>query len=75
MYTVSYALILLVYAAGVPHGADLFYIFGIPYTGIDPYNEQDKEASRLMMAMWSNYVKTGSVLMDMWSSYVKTGSV
>lgn len=44
---------------GVPHGADLFYIFGIPYTGVHPYNKQDIEASSLMMTMWSNYVKTG----------------
>lgn len=45
---------------GVPHGADLFYIFGIPYAGFPPYNEQDTAASKLMMAMWSNYVKTGT---------------
>nr|XP_011452966.2 acetylcholinesterase-like isoform X2 [Crassostrea gigas] len=44
---------------GVPHGADLFYIFGIPYTGVPPYKKQDIEASSLMMTMWSNYVKTG----------------
>lgn len=60
--TCTHALILLVFVEGVPHGADLFYIFGIPYTGVHPYNKQDIEASSLMMTMWSNYVKTGSVV-------------
>lgn len=50
------------FVEGVPHGADLFYIFGIPYTGVPPYKKQDIEASSLMMTMWSNYVKTGWVV-------------
>lgn len=51
----------LVSSSGVPHGADLFYIFGVPFTDVILYSDQDRESSERMMAMWSNYVKTGWV--------------
>ncbi|XP_046542782.1 acetylcholinesterase-like [Haliotis rubra] len=45
----------------VPHGRDLFYLFGCPFSGHPLYNytEEDRQVSRVFMNMWSNFVKTG----------------
>ncbi|XP_064606022.1 pyrethroid hydrolase Ces2e-like [Liolophura sinensis] len=44
---------------GVPHGVDLFYLFGAPVRGhaLFNYTEQDKNMSYLMMKQWSHFVK------------------
>ncbi|XP_033736604.1 carboxylesterase 5A-like [Pecten maximus] len=51
---------------GVPHGRDLFYIFGAPLVGhpLYTYSETDKEASRTVMTLWSNFVKHGFLTLD-----------
>ncbi|KAK3089956.1 hypothetical protein FSP39_008018 [Pinctada imbricata] len=54
---------------GVPHGEDLFYIFGIPFVGFEypngtvdiPYTDLDRNVSRIMMSTWSNFVKYGKL--------------
>ena len=53
----------VVFFTGVPHGDDLFYIFGIPLVGhgINKYHEMDKNVSEITMSMWSNFVKYGYV--------------
>ena len=58
------------YFTGVPHGEDLFYLFGIPFIGHprQKYYEIDKEVSKLTMTMWSNYVKYGYVDIN-WKIY------
>ncbi|XP_061175048.1 acetylcholinesterase-like [Saccostrea echinata] len=44
---------------GVPHGVDLLYVFGVPLVGHHryKYDELDKEASRRVMTIWSDFVK------------------
>lgn len=44
---------------GVPHGIDLYYVFGAPLVGHKKftYDELDKEASRRVMTIWSDFVK------------------
>ncbi|XP_071144925.1 fatty acyl-CoA hydrolase precursor, medium chain-like isoform X2 [Mytilus edulis] len=51
---------------GVPHGRDLFYLFGVPFVGHKHYNysETDKVASRLMMTLWGNFVRYGKLTAD-----------
>ncbi|XP_052098492.1 acetylcholinesterase-like [Mytilus californianus] len=51
---------------GVPHGRDLFYLFGAPLVGHKHYNysETDKVASRVMMKMWGNFVRYGKLTAD-----------
>ncbi|XP_046542889.1 acetylcholinesterase-like [Haliotis rubra] len=46
---------------GVPHGRDLFYLFGCPFSGHPLYNytDEDREVSKVFMNMWINFVKTG----------------
>ncbi|XP_046556753.1 neuroligin-4, X-linked-like [Haliotis rubra] len=46
---------------GVPHGRDLFYLFGCPFSGHPLYNytDEDRQVSKVFMNMWSNFVKTG----------------
>ncbi|XP_062567471.1 neuroligin-4, Y-linked-like [Saccostrea cucullata] len=46
---------------GIPHGADLFYIFGLPHVGHPQFtfDDRDREASTMTMTMWTNFVKTG----------------
>ncbi|XP_046326682.2 acetylcholinesterase-like [Haliotis rufescens] len=46
---------------GVPHGRDLFYLFGCPFSGHPLYNytEEDRQVSKVFMNMWTNFVKTG----------------
>ncbi|KAK3091469.1 hypothetical protein FSP39_020025 [Pinctada imbricata] len=46
---------------GVPHGRDLFYLFGAPLVGhpLYSYTEKDRNASRMTIKLWSNFVKTG----------------
>lgn len=47
--------------AGVPHGEDIFYIFGYPIIGHfrSQYDQRDKEMSQMVMTMWGNFVKYG----------------
>ncbi|XP_041360342.1 cholinesterase-like [Gigantopelta aegis] len=46
---------------GVPHGRDLFYLFGCPFTGHPLYNytDDDRRVSRIVIDMWSNFIKHG----------------
>ncbi|KAK6194671.1 hypothetical protein SNE40_000263 [Patella caerulea] len=46
---------------GVPHGLDLFYLFGTPFTGhkYHKYNEEDKVVSQAFIDMWASFIKTG----------------
>ncbi|XP_071119060.1 acetylcholinesterase-like isoform X2 [Haliotis cracherodii] len=57
---------------GVPHGRDLFYLFGCPFSGHPRYNytEEDRQVSKVFMNMWINFVKAGKP-----SSTVKTDPV
>lgn len=43
----------------VPHGIDLYYVFGAPLVGHKrfTYDDLDKEASREVMTIWSDFVK------------------
>ncbi|XP_067679633.1 pyrethroid hydrolase Ces2a-like [Haliotis asinina] len=45
----------------VPHGRDLFYLFGCPFSGHPLYNytEEDRQVSKVFMNMWTSFVKTG----------------
>ncbi|CAH1778961.1 unnamed protein product [Owenia fusiformis] len=59
---------------GVIHGAELDYIFGIPFFTNETcpwgcntirwvkqvWTKQDKEISRMMMTQWANFMKTGN---------------
>ncbi|XP_041359475.1 acetylcholinesterase-like isoform X2 [Gigantopelta aegis] len=47
---------------GVPHGRDLFYLFGCPFTGHPLYNytDDDRRVSRIVIDMWSNFIKHGT---------------
>ncbi|XP_067679636.1 neuroligin-4, Y-linked-like [Haliotis asinina] len=47
--------------SGVPHGRDLFYLFGCPFSGhpLYDYTEEDRQVSKVFMNMWINFVKTG----------------
>ncbi|XP_041360148.1 neuroligin-4, X-linked-like [Gigantopelta aegis] len=47
--------------AGVPHGLDLFYLFGCPFSGHPRFNysNEDREVSRVFIELWSNFVKNG----------------
>ncbi|XP_005109814.2 acetylcholinesterase [Aplysia californica] len=46
---------------GVPHGEDLFYLFGCPLTGHSKrnYTSADQDASRALIAFWSSFVRDG----------------
>ncbi|PVD22748.1 hypothetical protein C0Q70_16004 [Pomacea canaliculata] len=46
---------------GVPHGVDLFYLFGCPLSGhpMHQYDELDKNVSRTFIDLWANFVKHG----------------
>ncbi|XP_067678793.1 acetylcholinesterase-like isoform X2 [Haliotis asinina] len=46
---------------GVPHGRDQFYLFGYPFTGhpLYVYTEEDRQVSKVLINMWSNFVKNG----------------
>jgi neuroligin len=53
--------------SGGVHGDELPYIFGAPLVGgVSPfptaYTPQEKELSKFMMRMWTNFAKTGYVL-------------
>lgn len=43
----------------VPHGIDLYYVFGAPLVGHKKftYDDLDKEASKKVMTIWSDFVK------------------
>lgn len=43
----------------VPHGIDLYYVFGAPLVGHKnfKYDELDKKASKKVMTIWSDFVK------------------
>lgn len=45
--------------SGVPHGVDLFYVFGVPLVGHEryKYDEVDQEASRKAMTIFSDFTK------------------
>ncbi|XP_041360352.1 cholinesterase-like [Gigantopelta aegis] len=47
---------------GVPHGRDLFYLFGCPFTGHPLYNytDDDRRVSSIVIDMWSNFIKHGT---------------
>ena len=60
--------------AGVPHGSEMIYLFGQPLvsstatkepdatgkpTGTVTFTDEDRNVSKQMIAMWSNFVKTG----------------
>ncbi|XP_050389036.1 cholinesterase isoform X2 [Patella vulgata] len=51
---------------GVPHGLDLFYLFGTPFTGhkYHTYNEEDKAVSQAFIDMWASFIKTGRPKMN-----------
>ncbi|XP_064606295.1 neuroligin-2-like [Liolophura sinensis] len=51
---------------GVPHGDDLFYVFGAPLVGHKLYNytDEDKRVSEMIMTIWGNYVKHGVPAQD-----------
>ncbi|KAL8625656.1 hypothetical protein ACOMHN_043931 [Nucella lapillus] len=46
---------------GVPHGRDLFYLFGCPLSShpLHKYTAMDKNISRALIDLWSNFVKHG----------------
>ncbi|XP_070194436.1 pyrethroid hydrolase Ces2e-like [Littorina saxatilis] len=46
---------------GVPHGRDLFYLFGCPLSShpLHKYTQLDKNVSRAFIDFWSNFVKHG----------------
>lgn len=46
---------------GVPHGEDIFYLFGAPLVGhaLRNYTDLDKEVSKTLMTFFGNFVKTG----------------
>ncbi|KAK7485339.1 hypothetical protein BaRGS_00023438, partial [Batillaria attramentaria] len=46
---------------GVIHGAEVFYLAGAPLKGHanHRYDESDKHMSRLLLTLWSNFVKNG----------------
>lgn len=57
----------LVYCfVGVPHGWDLFYVFGAPLVGHPKHNytSRDIEVAKTTMTLFSNYVKYGYVLIS-----------
>nr|KAG5698388.1 hypothetical protein BaRGS_010974 [Batillaria attramentaria] len=51
---------------GVPHGRDLFYLFGCPFSGhpLHNYSQVDKNVSRKFIQLWSNFVKHGRPFLD-----------
>lgn len=56
-----YITLLFYFVEGVPHGWDLFYIFGVPMVGhhIHNYTERDRDVSKATMTLFSSYVKHG----------------
>ncbi|XP_076462805.1 pyrethroid hydrolase Ces2e-like [Babylonia areolata] len=46
---------------GVPHGRDLFYLFGCPLSShpLHRYTELDRNISRAIIDIWSNFVRHG----------------
>ncbi|CAG2111019.1 unnamed protein product [Medioppia subpectinata] len=44
---------------GICHGADLSFVFGIPYTDLIGYTPMDREFSTDIMNMWTTFAKTG----------------
>lgn len=51
---------------GVPHGWDLFYVFGAPLVGHPKHNytSRDIEVAKTTMTLFSNYVKYGILSVD-----------
>ncbi|XP_048760480.1 neuroligin-4, Y-linked-like isoform X2 [Ostrea edulis] len=51
---------------GVEHGQDIFYMFGVPLVGSKhtTYTQADIEVSKAEMALYSNFVKSGSLSLD-----------
>ncbi|GAB1600090.1 acetylcholinesterase-like [Argonauta hians] len=51
---------------GIPHGEDIFYLFGVPIVGhpLRNYTELDKEVSRKYMSLFESFIKTGNITTD-----------
>ncbi|XP_014788258.1 acetylcholinesterase [Octopus bimaculoides] len=51
---------------GVPHGEDIFYLFGAPLVGhpLKNYTTLDKEISKKYMTLFGNFIKTGKAEVD-----------
>jgi carboxylesterase type B len=44
---------------GVCHGADLEFVFGVPFLRPDIRSDIDRNFSKLVMKLWTNFAKTG----------------
>ncbi|XP_070581596.1 acetylcholinesterase-like [Ptychodera flava] len=46
--------------AGVCHGDELTYIFGLPFKEGENYTDTDRAMSDTVMSLWANFAKTGN---------------
>ncbi len=44
---------------GVCHGADLEFVFGLPFLKPESSSEVDRNFSKKVMSLWTNFAKTG----------------
>ncbi|GAB1600091.1 acetylcholinesterase-like, partial [Argonauta hians] len=69
----------------VPHGEDLYYLFGAPMTGhpLRSFTKLDEEVSKKYMSLFGSFIKTGEVEVDSYTfepyntkdkSYIKISS-
>ena len=47
---------------GVYHGADIEFVFGLPFMIPQMYSKQEQQFSLLIMNLWTNFAKTGYVI-------------
>ena len=45
---------------GVLHGDEIFFVFGEPFRRRDNFTDDERALSRLVIAYWTNFAKTGS---------------
>ena len=46
---------------GVCHGDDIFYVFGLPFTNLSLYTDEQIQLSQDMMSAWTQFAKNGYV--------------
>lgn len=44
---------------GVCHGDDVFYVFGVPFRKYHLFNDKDRELSKKMMKIWTDFAQKG----------------
>jgi carboxylesterase type B len=44
---------------GIYHGAELEFVFGLPFLDPESSSEIDRNLSKNVMSLWTNFAKTG----------------